>query len=120
MKYTKIIFLIIISIFVLSNCKISEKSIINISENEKKNDKTEIINFVGDYDLTIQLITNDNWNTAKLIDNSEKIYILKSEPSYDGIYLFNDSGVSIHFKNGEGILILNNGSEIKIKEFIKK
>lgn len=43
MKYIKIIFLIIISIFVLSNCKISEKSITNISENEKKIIKRKLL-----------------------------------------------------------------------------
>lgn len=77
----------------------------------------QTINFVGDFDMTIELTTKDNWETAELMDNSGQVYKLKRSPSADGVLLKNDDGVSIHMKNREATLILNKGNEIQIKEF---
>ncbi|MGF6907495.1 hypothetical protein [Fusobacterium sp. PH5-44] len=79
----------------------------------------QAIIFVGGNNLKITLVTNDNWETAKLMDNSEVVYALKRVPAASGMKLTNDSGVSIHIKNGEVILILNNGKGIKVKEVNK-
>lgn len=91
--------------------KIVESSETTISEKQT-------LNFVGPYDLTVKLTTEDNWKTAVLTDNSDRTFNLKLEPAADGVFLSNDEGVSIHMKNKEATLILvKNGNPINLKEF---
>ena len=87
-------------------------------ETENQVNETEVIYLVGDYDLTVTLSTNDGWKTAELVDNSEKLHVLNQKETEEGIYLANDEGVSIRLKEGKGTLILNNGNEINVEEFI--
>lgn len=79
------------------------------------------IHFTGPNDLTLTLRTTDNFETAELTDNSEEIRQLKRVISGSGIRLANDAGVSIHFKesNGvnEGTVELVKGKPIEVKEF---
>lgn len=81
----------------------------------------QTINFVGPYDLTLELTTTDNFETATLKDNSDATYQLKRVISANGIKLANDTGVQIHFKataNGnEGFVELVKNKPIEIKEF---
>lgn len=88
---------------------------------ENTADANQTINFTGPLDLTIILTTTDNFETAQLADNSDKTYALKQVVSGSGIKLANDDGVSIHFKNvngvQEGVVELVKGNPIEIKEF---
>lgn len=81
------------------------------------------IHFTGPNDLTIGLKTTDNFETAQLTDNSDQTYQLKRVVSGSGIRLANEAGVSIHFKdfNGikEGTVELVKDKPIEIKEFKK-
>lgn len=84
-------------------------------------DAVKTINFTGPQDLTIALKTTDDFETAQLTDNSGKTHDLKRVVSGSGIKLANDNGVSIHFKdfNGvmEGTVELVKDKGIEIKEF---
>ena len=132
MKFTfigkKIIILMMASLMLACNAKQEEKNVKEetvvetvVKEEAVANEETvseaQVIYFVGEYDLAVQLTTKDNWETAELMDNSERVYNLKRESAASGTYLANSEGVSIHFKDGEGILILKDGNEIKVKEF---
>lgn len=81
--------------------------------------ETQVINFVGPMDLTIELKSSDNFETAEMTDNSGKVHLLKSAVSGSGVRLANNQGVSIHFKRGEGIVELVEGKPISITEFKK-
>lgn len=81
--------------------------------------ETQIINFVGPMDLTIQLKSSDNFETAEMTDNSGKVYHLKNVVAGSGVRLANNQGVSIHFKRGEGIVELVKGKPISITEYKK-
>lgn len=81
--------------------------------------ETQVINFVGPMDLTIQLKSSDNFETAEMIDNSGRVIHLKAAVSGSGMRLANDDGVSIHFKNGEGIVEFIKDKSISITE-VKK
>ncbi|WP_180039447.1 MULTISPECIES: hypothetical protein [unclassified Acinetobacter] len=82
----------------------------------------QVIHFTGPQDLTIELKTKDNFETAQLTDNSDRVYELKRAVSGSGVRLANDQGVSIHFKNfngvNEGTVELVKDKPIEIKEFI--
>ena len=73
---------------------------------------TQVIYFNGPQDLTIELKSSDNFETAEMVD-------LKRAVSGSGILLSNDDGVSIHFKGGEGVLELVKDQPINITEFKK-
>ena len=81
------------------------------------------IHFTGPNDLTIALKTTDNFETAALTDNSDQTYQLKRVVSGSGVRLANEAGVSIHFKNfdglNEGTVELVKDKPIEIKEFKK-
>lgn len=81
------------------------------------------IHFTGPNDLTIALKTTDNFETATLTDNSDQTYQLKRVVSGSGVRLANEAGVSIHFKNfdglNEGTVELVKDKPIEIKEFKK-
>lgn len=81
----------------------------------------QVINFTGPNDLTLELKSNDNFETAQLTDNSDATYQLKRAVSASGVRLANDEGVSIHFKNfnglNEGSVELVKDKPIDIKEF---
>lgn len=83
-------------------------------------DAVKTINFAGPEGMTVELKTMDNFDTAQLTDNSGKIHELKRVMSGSGIKLANEDGVSIHFKdfNGvnDGTLQLVKGKDIDIKE----
>lgn len=83
-------------------------------------DAVKTINFAGPEGMTVGLKTMDNFDTAQLTDNSGKIHELKRVMSGSGIKLANEDGVSIHFKdfNGvnDGTLQLVKGKDIDIKE----
>ena len=81
------------------------------------------IHFTGPNDLTIALKTTDNFETAALTDNSDQTYQLKRVVSGSGDRQANEAGVSIHFKNfdglNEGTVELVKDKPIEIKEFKK-
>ncbi len=81
--------------------------------------ETQVIYFNGPKDLTIELKSSDNFETAEMVDNSDTVYHLKRAVSGSGILLSNDDGVSIHFKGGEGVLELVKDQPINITEFKK-
>lgn len=81
--------------------------------------ETQVINFTGPMDLTVELKSSDNFETAEMVDNSDTVYHLKRAVSGSGILLSNDDGVSIHFKGGEGVLELVKDQPINITEFKK-
>ncbi len=82
----------------------------------------QVIHFTGPQDLTLELKTKDNFETAQLTDNSDRVYELKRAVSGSGVRLANDQGVSIHFKNfngvNEGTVELVKDKPISIKEFV--
>lgn len=81
------------------------------------------IHFTGPNDLTMILKTTDNFETAELSDNADQRYQLKRVVSGSGVRLANEAGVSIHFKNfdgvNEGTVELVKDKPIEIKEFQK-
>lgn len=79
--------------------------------------ETQVINFTGPMDLTIQLKSSDNFETAEMADNSDRVYHLKQTVAASGVRLANDAGVSIHFKSGEGVVELVEGQPINIVEY---
>lgn len=81
--------------------------------------ETQVINFVGPMDLTIQLKSSDNFETAEMTDNSGRVHHLKQTVATSGVRLANDQGVSIHFKRGEGIVELVKDKPISITEYKK-
>ncbi len=80
---------------------------------------TQVINFTGPMDLTLELKSSDNFETADLTDNSGKVHHLTRAVSGSGVRLANDEGVSIHFKAGEGVVELVKDKPINITEFKK-
>lgn len=82
----------------------------------------QVIHFTGPQDLSLELKTKDNFETAQLTDNSDRVYELKRAVSGSGVRLANDQGVSIHFKNfngvNEGTVELVKDKPISIKEFV--
>lgn len=54
-----------------------------------------------------------------MTDNSGRVIHLKAAVSGSGVRLANDDGVSIHFKNGEGIVEFIKDKSISITE-VKK
>ena len=81
--------------------------------------KTQVINFTGPMDLTVELKSSDNFETAEMTDNSGKVYHLKRAISGSGMRLANSDGVSIHFKAGEGIVEFMKDKPISITEYKK-
>ena len=55
--------------------------------------------------------------TAKLFDESDKIYELKRTEGTDGVYFKNDSGASIHEKGEDLTVELVKGNPIECKVF---
>lgn len=107
--------------FVACNSKKEEKKVETPVEAVKVQEvvtpQKQTLNFVGDYDFTVKLTTENNWQTAILTDNSDRTFELKIEPAADGVYLSNKDGVSIHMKNGEATLTLGTGrTPITLKE----
>lgn len=80
---------------------------------------TQVIYFTGPMDLTVELKSSDNFETAEMTDNSGKVYHLKRAISGSGMRLANDDGVSIHFKAGEGIVEFMKDKPISITEYKK-
>lgn len=106
------------------NTSMTETTTTNTTANapvDQVADAVKTINFTGPQDLTLELKTTDNFETAQLTDNSDKTHELKRVVSGSGIKLANDDGVSIHFKdfNGvmEGTVELVRDKGIEIKEF---
>lgn len=81
--------------------------------------QTQVIHFVGPMDLTLQLKSSDNFETAEMTDNSDRVIQLKAAVSGSGMRLANEDGVSIHFKNGEGIVEFIKDKPIHITEYKK-
>ena len=82
--------------------------------------ETQVINFTGPMDLTVELKSSDNFETAEMTDNSGKVYHLKRAISGSGMRLANNDGVSIHFKAGEGIVEFMKDKPISITEYKNK
>lgn len=80
---------------------------------------TQVIYFTGPMDLTLELQSTDNFETAQMTDNSGKNYHLKRAVSGSGVRLANDDGVSIHFKGGEGIVEFMKDKPVSITEYKK-
>nr|WP_174505589.1 hypothetical protein [Acinetobacter sp. Marseille-Q1620] len=96
---------------------VSDSSTSNALATDQSNVTTsQVVNFTGPNDLTIELKTSDNFETAEMTDNSDKTYHLKRVVSGSGVRLANDEGVSIHFKGSEGSVELVPGKPIEIKE----
>ena len=80
---------------------------------------TQVIHFVGPMDLTIELKSSDNFETAMMTDTSDRTYMLKHVPAASGILMTDGKGVSIHFKGAEGIVEFVKDKPIQITEFKK-
>ncbi len=110
----------LIAVF-LVGCGVTPNNNAQTAESNERNlpvnNETQVINFVGPMDLTVELKSSDNFETAELTDNSGKIYHLKQTVSGSGVRLANDDGVSIHFKAGEGVLELVKDRPISITEY---
>lgn len=96
------------------NEKVAQEKIVN---NATQN--IEVLYFTGPMDLTLELKSSDNFETATLTDNADQTYHLKQTVAGSGVRLANDDGVSIHFKGGEGVVELVKGKPISITEFKK-
>ena len=83
----------------------------------------QTLHFTGPHDLTLKLKTIDNFQTAEMTDNSDKVYQLKQAVSGSGIRLEGENGVFIHFKNfngvNEGTVEFVKDQPIEIKEFVE-
>lgn len=80
---------------------------------------TKVVHFVGPMDLTLQLKSQDNFETAVMTDNADRSFQMKAVPAASGVRMTDGKGVSIHFKNGEGVVEFVKGRPIDIKEFKK-
>lgn len=81
--------------------------------------RNQVLHFVGPMDLTIQLQTSDNFETAVLSDDADRRFLLKATPAASGIRMTDGKNTTIHFKSGEGIVEFVPGKPIAIKEFKK-
>ncbi|MEN8381221.1 hypothetical protein [Acinetobacter radioresistens] len=93
-----------------SSENLKPKQIINVTEEQ------QLLKFIGPNNQTYILRTTDNFETAELSDQSGKTYRLKRAVSASGLRLANSQGISIHFKNGEGILELIKDQPINVTE----
>lgn len=78
---------------------------------------SQTLHFVGPMDLTIQLQTRDNFETAVMTDNADRRFQMKAVPAASGIRMTDGKNASIHFKNGEGVVEFVPGKPISVKEF---
>lgn len=81
--------------------------------------RNQVLHFVGPMDLTVQLQTRDNFETAVMSDNADRRFLLKAVPAASGIRMTDGQNATIHFKSGEGIVEFVPGKPIAIKEFKK-
>lgn len=81
--------------------------------------QTQVINFTGPMDLVVTLKSSDNFETAEMTDNSDRVYKMKQVPAASGVRLESNDGASIHFKGSEGMVEFVKGKPIEIKEFKK-
>ena len=90
-------------------------------ENTSSNNavETQVIHFTGPMDLTIELKSSDNFETAMMTDNSDRTFMLKSAPAASGMFMTDGKGVSIHIKGSEGIVEFVKDKPIQITEFKK-
>ena len=77
----------------------------------------QTLHFVGPMDLTIQLQTRDNFETAVMTDNADRSFQMKAVPAASGIRMTDGKNTSIHFKNDEGVVEFVPGKPIAVKEF---
>lgn len=104
----------------LTGCTSTPQKVIaqnNVTNNAPA--KTQVIYFTGPMDLTLELKSSDNFETAELVDNSGKVHHLKQTVAASGVRLANEEGVLIHFKAGDGVVELVPGKPISITEFKK-
>lgn len=52
----------------------------------------------------ISLISSDEFESAIMVDKDGKEYYLKRQPSASGVYLEDENGANIHFKDDGGIV----------------
>ena len=78
---------------------------------------SQTLHFVGPMDLTIQLQTRDNFDTAVMSDNADRSFQMKAVPAASGIRMTDGKNTSIHFKNDEGVVEFVPGKPISVKEF---
>ena len=103
----------------LTGCNSTPNQTSPVESTSSASAETQVINFVGPMDLTIQLKSSDNFETATMTDNADRVFHLKAAVSGSGLRLANDDGVSIHFKNGEGIVEFVKDKPISITEYKK-
>ena len=79
--------------------------------------EAQVVHFTGPMDLTIELKSSDNFETAMMTDNSDRTFMLKSTPAASGMLMTDGKGVSIHIKGSEGVVEFVKGNPIQITEF---
>lgn len=77
----------------------------------------QTLHFVGPYDLTLVLATEDNFETATLTDNSDTTLLMHSVPAASGIRLEGPEGRVIHFKGDTGYVQYGSAEPIDIAIF---
>lgn len=81
--------------------------------------KVKKISYVCPRDTDFVVEYSLDGKSAKLYDQSDRIYELKKSVSASGVYYKNSSGVSIHEKNGDLLVEIVKDKIIECKEFKK-
>lgn len=68
-------------------------------------------------DLILKFKSSSNFETALLTDNLDRTFMLKRAPAANGVLMPDDEGVSIHFKNGEGLVGFVKDRPTTLQEF---
>lgn len=77
---------------------------------------TQTLHFVGPIDLTITLTSQDNFKTAVLTDNADRVFQMYSAPTASGMRMIDGVNTSIQFKEGQGVVEFVKGKPVSIQE----
>ena len=95
----------------------SPEDAINEQNHTTATTKMEVLNFKTENGKKLSLASNDLFDTAVLTDSEGKTHNLTRQRSASGIYMENDKGVSIHFKEGgEGIVEFSKYNSLSISQ----
>lgn len=75
-----------------------------------------VLHFVGPMDLTVSLKSTNNFETAVMTDNADRVFQMHSAPAANGVRMIDGKGASIHFKAGEGVVEFLKDKPISIQE----
>ena len=101
----KIIFLLISALFITGCSHFAKTEPLGI---------TQRVIFTTEDNSRVELITVDSWDSAVMKNDKGDAYAMSKKPSANGIYLVDKNGVSIHFKDKEGVLEYKQDKPIKV------